>query len=180
MKYISLSLEVLVFGSFIWSALFYFKGDKSQNAFIKFIKYGGSLFILLHLIILEKRTSFYMSLWYIGNSILILSLILFWWSLFLSWNDRLNFAFVPSTNNRLLEKGTYKYIRHPIYTSYLLAWLGGSIVSHKPILMISFFAMGYCYLKASEFEEEEFLNSSFNQQYVEYKKTSGRFFPKLF
>ncbi len=180
MKYLSLGIEVMTFGSFIWSALFYFGKNKAPSKKIQFIKYGGSFFILLHLFILGFKAELNLPSFCIGISIFLLSLFLFWWSLALNWRDNLHFAFVESDKDRLVTKGAYRYIRHPIYTAYLLAWLGGSIICGQPLLMITFFAMGYIYLSAAKFEEEEFLKSQMKVEYAAYIKRSGQFIPKLF
>ncbi len=84
----------------------------------------------------------------------------------------------PVTGGELIETGLYKYIRHPIYTSILLTFLGYSLyVGSGYKILITIFLLILFFYK-SRYEEKK-LSSVFSG-YTEYIKKTGRFLPKAF
>ncbi|MBH1960063.1 MAG: isoprenylcysteine carboxylmethyltransferase family protein [Flavobacteriia bacterium] len=78
----------------------------------------------------------------------------------------------------LIESGLYRWVRHPIYTGIILLVFGfaagiGSV--HK--LGIAICMLVLFYLK-STYEEKQLLKQYPN--YADYRRRTGRFFPKLF
>ena len=47
------------------------------------------------------------------------------------------FAFIEVQPSSLVVCGPYRLVRHPIYTSYLMAWIGGVVLGGQPWLMIT-------------------------------------------
>lgn len=83
----------------------------------------------------------------------------------------------PLADAKLIETGVYKFIRHPIYTGLILAFFGYAIVDDSGYkLLISLGLLLWFYFKT--LYEERLLIEKF-PQYSEYKKRSGRFFPKF-
>lgn len=83
----------------------------------------------------------------------------------------------PKTDTKLIQEGLYSFIRHPIYTGILLLALGYASYSnsfYKFLITICLFLLFY--MKSSY--EEKLLNKKFSD-YKLYKKSTGRFFPKL-
>ncbi|NAS32721.1 DUF1295 domain-containing protein [Flavobacteriaceae bacterium R38] len=83
----------------------------------------------------------------------------------------------PKTDAKLIKEGLYSFIRHPIYTGILLLALGYASYtnsSYKFLITVSLFLLFY--LKSSY--EEKLLEKKF-PGYDTYKKSTGRFFPKL-
>ncbi len=84
----------------------------------------------------------------------------------------------PKTGSQLIEKGLYKYIRHPIYSGIIIAGIGFSVYSDSGFrLIITLFLLILFYFKSAY--EEEKLSAVF-PEYTEYKKRTGRFWPRLF
>jgi protein-S-isoprenylcysteine O-methyltransferase Ste14 len=80
-------------------------------------------------------------------------------------------------NHRLVQKGPFALIRHPLYVSYILVLSGLSLVLAIYWLLVpaSFMIIGiYPTAKA----EEKVLIEQFGDEYVKYKKCVGMFFPK--
>jgi len=76
----------------------------------------------------------------------------------------------------LIDKGIYKYIRHPLYSSLLfLTW--GIFLKHITfeLLLIAILSTAFLYLTAL-FEEKECI-IFFGDRYIEYMKKSKRFIP---
>jgi protein-S-isoprenylcysteine O-methyltransferase Ste14 len=79
----------------------------------------------------------------------------------------------------LCEAGPYAYIRHPVYTAYMLAFLAlfvaypGIVTGVALVLNIALF--GYM----ATFDEKVIATSSIAVPYAAYRKRVGRFMPRL-
>lgn len=79
----------------------------------------------------------------------------------------------------LITSGPYQFIRHPIYTAFVLI-LGSTL------LISSNWLVGICWLGMTTLEvlsrigfEENLMLEFFGEQYREYMKKTGRLFPKV-
>ena len=80
--------------------------------------------------------------------------------------------------NGLIKKGSYKFIRNPIYTGYIISAIGG-IIKYYSIETIVIAAIYFSLFFIRAFEEEKLLEEKFGQEYHEYKNSTGRFLPKV-
>ncbi|MGL5439492.1 MAG: methyltransferase family protein [Filifactoraceae bacterium] len=78
----------------------------------------------------------------------------------------------------LVNYGIYKLVRHPLYASIMLMLFGGSIAYRNWVsfLLILFIFIPFMYYRAKQ--EEMLLEEEF-EEYKEYKRTVGMFFPKF-
>ena len=84
---------------------------------------------------------------------------------------------VPKSDSTLKRAGLYKRIRHPIYTSVMLIAIG--ILLERPAvstIILSVITFLFFFMKSTY--EERLLNERFGD-YPEYRKKTGRFWPKL-
>ncbi len=84
----------------------------------------------------------------------------------------------PKKGAKLIESGLYRKVRHPIYTGIILLVFGfaagiGSVYK----LGIVIFLLILFYFK-SAYEEKQLLKQY--PTYADYRRRTGRFFPKLF
>jgi protein-S-isoprenylcysteine O-methyltransferase Ste14 len=83
-------------------------------------------------------------------------------------------------NHRLVTEGIYAIVRHPIYTSYILLFVGYCLMLH------SFLALGLlvavcCIWFGSRIPlEEAMLERRFGEEYRQYCQQSNRLFPYLY
>jgi protein-S-isoprenylcysteine O-methyltransferase Ste14 len=84
----------------------------------------------------------------------------------------------PKSNAQLIQNGLYKYVRHPIYTGILLSFMGYAIYVASLYKLIITILLLFVFIVKSIYEEKKLIGH-FNN-YVSYKKKTGRFFPKLF
>lgn len=80
--------------------------------------------------------------------------------------------------HKLIKNGPFGIIRHPLYVSYILILAGLSLIllSYWLLIPTLFIIIGiYPTAKA----EENNLIEQFGEEYIEYKKNVGMFFPKL-
>ncbi len=82
---------------------------------------------------------------------------------------------VPKYHSTLKTQGLYKYIRHPIYSSIILAGLGVVLIRPTVSSLIIYILLIVFFNFKSRFEEK-LLSQKFNN-YSNYKLHSGRFLP---
>ncbi|MCX7908835.1 MAG: isoprenylcysteine carboxylmethyltransferase family protein [Ignavibacteria bacterium] len=82
-------------------------------------------------------------------------------------------------NHKLVKDGIYKYIRHPIYTGYLLLHIGVTLSLSNIIVAIVWIGGLIVFLFHRIPKEEELLEYYFGDEYIRYKSTTGLLFPKL-
>ena len=81
-------------------------------------------------------------------------------------------------NHKFIQKGPFGIIRHPLYVSYIFILLGLSLTFLTYwILMPAFFVIIGIYSTSKA--EEELLIEQFGEEYREYEKKVGMFFPKI-
>jgi protein-S-isoprenylcysteine O-methyltransferase Ste14 len=82
-------------------------------------------------------------------------------------------------NHELITGGIYRFIRHPLYTTGFLLFVGlGLLASNWLSISLSFVVLITLYLRT--FTEEEKLIEEFGDRYLRYRQTTGKFLPKLF
>jgi protein-S-isoprenylcysteine O-methyltransferase Ste14 len=114
-----------------------------------------------------------------GVSICVLGLIAAIWSrktLGDNWSQDVEFK----QGHKLIEQGSYRFVRHPIYTGgYLLMGLGTAIASGLLIAFVGvfcFFAGFWIKLR----QEERLLLAHFPEEYPAYKARVRALVPFLF
>ena len=115
-----------------------------------------------------------------GLAVLLASYGLYWLTISESSEAKLLSAFDEKNPHGLLKTGPYGYVRHPFYTSYLLLWGGWAIACWSIWAIVPVAGMAATYWAASRDEEVKFSTTAMADEYTEYKKTTGRFFPRLF
>jgi protein-S-isoprenylcysteine O-methyltransferase Ste14 len=80
-------------------------------------------------------------------------------------------------DQKLVIAGIYRFLRHPMYTSYIILAFGLYIVSPT---LASFFLVLWALLMSSRFfEEERLLEKKFGKKYKDYQKNTGVFMPRI-
>ncbi len=79
----------------------------------------------------------------------------------------------------LITSGPYRFIRHPIYTAFLLI-LGSTVfISSNWLIGLCWAGMTILEIMSRISFEESLMLEYFGEQYREYMKKTGRLFPKL-
>jgi len=78
----------------------------------------------------------------------------------------------------LTYRYTYKHIRHPIYTSYMLFFIGATVGFPSTYLLL-IMVYGIIILNITARMEERTLIAKFSSEYQHYMKTTGRFLPGI-
>jgi protein-S-isoprenylcysteine O-methyltransferase Ste14 len=112
-------------------------------------------------------------------AILVCSLSLYEWarhgisgrSFYIAWSGD-----VPEA---LCDRGPYVYIRHPIYASYILAFLAELAAIPTPITLAVFLFNAGLFTHAALSDERTLASGAFAAEYALYKKRTGMFLPRL-
>ncbi len=85
---------------------------------------------------------------------------------------------LPEIKNesKLITSGVYSKIRHPRYLSYVIASLGLAFLTQLLSLFVIFPIFVVLMYILTLFEEKELIKR-FGQEYMEYKRRTGRFLP---
>lgn len=83
----------------------------------------------------------------------------------------------PKSGSRLIETGLYKYVRHPIYTGILMTFSGFAIFSLSGYRLLLSLILYIVFVVKVDYEERK-LSERF-RDYKNYRKRTGRFFPKF-
>lgn len=97
---------------------------------------------------------------------------------FIQLNTTLSPFPTPKENNVLITDGIFSLMRHPIYTGILLFFGGYALVQGSTYkATITLFLWILFYYKSSY--EETKLIARYTEVYLDYRKKTGRFFPKF-
>ena len=165
--------------SFSWGMHRFFVQPSGNTPGMRVTKACSGIFALLHLAaILSAKNSSPLT-FCVAVALYGTALALFWWAIATHRQNRLSAVFSSDLPTELVDRGPYRYVRHPFYSSYLLTWLAGVPASGMLWLLGTFVVMFAIYLKAARMEEDKFRRSNLAAAYDAYRSQTGQFFPKL-
>jgi len=90
-----------------------------------------------------------------------------------------NSLVVTMEGQKMVKSGPYQWIRHPIYTAYLLNYLGGGLLAGNIILtFIPTILFGVLVALRVDTEEQAMIEQ-FGDEYCKYEERTGRFLPRF-
>ncbi|MBD3209699.1 isoprenylcysteine carboxylmethyltransferase family protein [Candidatus Woesearchaeota archaeon] len=115
---------------------------------------------------------------FVGGAIFLAAVALHNWT-----HDTLGIQWSPvlrvKEKHQLVMRGPYKYVRHPLYASYLWWTIGqGLLLNNWLILLTGMISEAIVYLSRRK-DEEALLIKQFGKEYKEYMQKTRRIFPKL-
>ena len=135
---------------------------------------------LLYLMGLVDFASFQLLDWQriIGGACTLVGIAYFHWThntLGKNWSATLEVL----KDHELIMSGPYKYIRHPMYASVYLTYVGFLILTANWLLGVLLLAPFTILYISRIRSEEQMMLEKFGEKYQEYMKKSGRLFPKF-
>jgi protein-S-isoprenylcysteine O-methyltransferase Ste14 len=91
-----------------------------------------------------------------------------------NWSSRVTIK----VDHQLIRSGPYKYVRHPIYTGMLLAFLGTAVVLGELRGLVAI-ALAVVALSLKAQREEKFMRSEFGDSYQQYRGQTGFLVPRF-
>lgn len=101
------------------------------------------------------------------------------WSAHHHLNKNFHSLVVSKQQQSLVESGPYRRIRHPIYTSYIINYIGGGLLSGSLVLTIVPVIMFSLMIASRLGREEALLSERFGQDYLDYMQRTGRLLPPI-
>jgi protein-S-isoprenylcysteine O-methyltransferase Ste14 len=151
--------------------------DPSKHGFYRFFGWELTLF----LVIINLRVWFddLLSLHQIVSWLLLLLSLLLAGVGFLQLHQfgKAQGSFENTT--RLVEKGLYKFIRHPLYSSLIVGSLGAALKQPDLLSLITAGGAIICYFFTAKVEEEEMIGK-FGEEYKSYMRRTKMFVPFVF
>jgi protein-S-isoprenylcysteine O-methyltransferase Ste14 len=89
------------------------------------------------------------------------------------------FVYEPKCDT-ILQNGPYRFIRHPIYLSYSLAWLAAPVATHSLVLGATALLMIGCYVASAHEEERRLAVGRHAAEYEKYRARTWRMIPFLY
>ena len=169
-------------GSFVWAIRRFFVAAGGMQPGMRAIAGAGAICLGVHLAAIVWRLADPTppGPWSgLGLALYGTALQLFWAAVMANRERPLTLAFSEDTPQHLVQWGPYRRIRHPFYSAYLLAWLGGAAVSEQPLLLLTAALMGGLYVRAARAEEEKFARSPLAPAYAVYRARTGMFLPSV-
>lgn len=113
-----------------------------------------------------------------GAALAIVGFALLQWSqasLGQQWSDRPQIA----ADHQLIQHGPYQWVRHPIYTSFLL-------ILSAPLFIVAYWLLGSAWILGTALDiatrtdyEEEKLEAVFGEEYCCYRERTGALLPRV-
>jgi protein-S-isoprenylcysteine O-methyltransferase Ste14 len=116
---------------------------------------------------------------YLGLSIGILGYALVYWG-YWTLGEYFSAEVAIYQGQELVERGPYRFVRHPVYSGIFLAVIGGGFAVQSwaaVVLLVIMYAILFRYRIAAE---EKVLISEFGEQYQSYSKRVKRLIPFIY
>jgi protein-S-isoprenylcysteine O-methyltransferase Ste14 len=111
--------------------------------------------------------------------LLMASLSLYEWARHTIWGRRFGIALGDHVPEALCEAGPYRYIRHPIYLSYVLAFLAVLVALPHWVTALSFLANLAVFVIVARSDERVLAGSALASDYAAYRERTGMFLPRF-
>ena len=83
-------------------------------------------------------------------------------------------------DQKVIDFGLYKYLRHPGYLGLIMIWTGASIASNNWLIFVFVTLSSILVYHYRMESEEQMLISAFGESYINYKKRTWRLVPWLY
>lgn len=111
-----------------------------------------------------------------GAALMLACVPLIYW-LFSSLGMNVTPTIVTRRAHALVTHGPYRWIRHPLYTVGLLAFIGFSLLSAMWVTPLLLMVGAPVLIRRTRIEEQQLIQR-FGDEYLRYMQTTGRFFPR--
>src|SRR5687767_13043775 len=112
-------------------------------------------------------------------AVLICSLTLYEWARHTIWGRSFYIAWSGDVPEALCDRGPYAHVRHPIYASYILAFLAVLVALPTLITLAAFVFNAGLFTHAALSDERSLTSSAFGAEYARYKERTGMFLPRI-
>ena len=174
---INLLLYIVIIGSLIWARLRFFKvsaGTAKLSVVLYDLAVGVQILSTLYFMV--RRNDVAPVAIYLCALLYLFSLLLFWWAIRTARS--LDFAFSDKVGS-IVTTGPFRLVRHPFYVSYMLVWIGSTLLFNSITLWITLFYLMTFYILSARKEERVILKSVYSVEYEKYIQDVGMFLPRI-
>lgn len=114
----------------------------------------------------------------VGGIVCVCSLFLLY-SVHRSLGENFSTTLLVRSSHTLVKSGPYRYMRHPMYTAYLLLFAGAFMLSASWLIGLSGSAVIATLMIFRIKKEEQLLLSVFGHEYARYRSITGMFIPRI-
>lgn len=161
------------FASFAWGMVKHFRRFGKPSRTMVLTGLLGVFFAVVQLVGIGSRQ---VQCPFPAGSIYIASAALFWWAVGVT-RGKLAACGQGAVSEQVVTCGPYRYIRHPFYTSYNLAWAAGWVATAWWPAGIAAVVMAALYERAAREEERGLLTSALSENYQNYRRRTGKYLP---
>jgi protein-S-isoprenylcysteine O-methyltransferase Ste14 len=111
--------------------------------------------------------------------ILVASIALYEWARHTIWGRRFGIGWGTHVPEELVDEGPYRVVRHPIYLSYLLAFVAAFVALPHWITALMLVGNSGLFAHAARSDERRIAQSPLAEAYAEYRRRVGMFFPHV-
>jgi len=104
---------------------------------------------------------------------------LYEWARHTIWGRRFGYALGDHVPEALCKSGPYRFIRHPIYLSYMLAFLASAIALPHWLTAATLVSNVVLFSIAARSDERTIATSALAADYAAYRARAGMFWPRL-
>jgi protein-S-isoprenylcysteine O-methyltransferase Ste14 len=95
------------------------------------------------------------------------------------WGRKFYIAWSSSVPDELVDAGPYARIRHPLYTSYMVAFLALFVAMPSRLTLLILIFNVALFTHAVFCEERNLMSSALAGAYAEYTERTGMFVPRV-
>lgn len=114
---------------------------------------------------------------WVGVGMGVISVVLIYW-VFSNLGNNVSPTVVTRKNHTLVTSGPYRWVRHPLYTTGFLSYIGFVLLSENAFIAL-LAVIGMVFLRIRLPKEEARLIERFGEEYRAYMRRTGTFLPKL-
>lgn len=115
----------------------------------------------------------------LAGSLVLIGTVPFTWWVMRSIGSNISPTVLTKEDQKLITSGPYRRIRHPLYTDGLLLFFGAVLVTGNWFIGIFTLIAGMAVWFIVIPEEEARLMETFGEEYVHYRRRTGRLIPRL-
>lgn len=177
MNLVVLGVGLSIFAAFAWAVRYHFRTETKPLGFIA-VTLGALVNIGFFADVIWRKPQSDVRLG-AALALMLAGAAIFIWAIRASRSASLNIIFDGRQPGDLLQRGPYRWIRHPFYASYILYYAGVAVATLHAV------NIGYVVLLAPVLaagaiaEERAFQRSPQADAYRAYRKRAGLFWPKL-
>lgn len=110
--------------------------------------------------------------------VLVWSIALYEWARHTIWSRRFGVGWGEHVPEEICERGPYRFVRHPIYLAYMLAWAAVAIALPHWLSTLMLIGNVALFTHAALTDEKTIAGSPLATAYAAYRRRAGMFWPK--